>query len=228
VATSWSEAHGHGAMRQYRPAMHATDLLDEARSFLAPERVLTREEVLARPSPVPKEGGVYGWWFNRIPPGVDASRCRTSGGLTLLYTGISPKRPPTNGRAPSQGQLRQRLETHYMGNASSSTLRKTLGCLLADELGIQLRRVGSGSRRTFVEGEQLLSQRMGEHALVSFVVRDRPWELEDHLIESLDLPLNLQGNRHNRFHRQLTEVRARCVTAANALPVIPNPRVGGR
>jgi hypothetical protein len=30
----------------------------------------------------------------------------------------------------------------YAGNAGGSTLRKTLGCLLAGQLGIQLRRVG--------------------------------------------------------------------------------------
>jgi len=48
--------------------------------------------------------------------------------------------------------LRQRLRTHYAGNAGGSTLRKILGCLPADELGIQLRRVGSGTRKTFVEG----------------------------------------------------------------------------
>jgi hypothetical protein len=40
--------------------------------------------------------------------------------------------------------VRQQLWTHYAGNAEGSTLRKTLGCMLAEQLGIQLRRVGSG------------------------------------------------------------------------------------
>ena len=80
------------------------------------------------------------------------------------------------------------------GNAEGSTLRKTLGCLLSDELGIQLRRVGSGRRRTFAEGEQGLSAWMADNAFVSWVVREHPWELEDNLIASLDLPLNLEGN----------------------------------
>jgi hypothetical protein len=43
----------------------------------------------------------------------------------------------------------QIIKDHYTGNAEGSTLRKTLGCLLADELGIQLRRVGSGKGMTF-------------------------------------------------------------------------------
>jgi GIY-YIG catalytic domain len=53
-------------------------------------------------------------------------------------------------------------------------------------------------------------------------VRDRPWELKDKLITTLDLPLNLQGNPHNRFHSVLTGVRERCVVQVKALPM-PNP-----
>jgi hypothetical protein len=58
----------------------------------------------------------------------------------------------------------QPIVTHYAGSAEVSTQRKTLGCLLAAELGIRLRRVGSDSRRTFVDGDHQLSQWMGEHA----------------------------------------------------------------
>jgi hypothetical protein len=88
--------------------------------------------------------------------------------------------------------------------------------------------VGSGSRRTFVGGEQKLSRWMGEHAYVSFVSHERPWELEERLIELLDVPLNLDGNSRNAFHPELTRVRRDAVVAANLLPVLPNPRVGGR
>jgi hypothetical protein len=65
----------------------------EARSFVSPGRVWSRGEVLARPSPVPDAGGVYGWWFRRLPPLVDASGCCQHEGLALLYVGISPRRP---------------------------------------------------------------------------------------------------------------------------------------
>jgi hypothetical protein len=47
------------------------------------------------------------------------------------------------------------------------------------------------------------------------------------LIAVVDLPLNLQGNPHNRFHSVLTGVRAKCVALAKALPVVPNPGIGG-
>ena len=189
--------------------------------FLNPKRVYSRQEVLARPSPVPAAGGVYGWWFRCLPPRVDVGDCNPHGDLRLLYAGISPRQPPRNGNPSSQQTLRQRLRIHYAGNAEGSTLRKTLGCLLSGELDIQLRRVGSGTRKTFAEGEQVLSAWMADNVFVSWVIREHPWELEDDLIAAVDLPLNLEGNSRNRFHQVLTQARARCVAQANALPVLP-------
>jgi hypothetical protein len=56
----------------------------------------------------------------------------------------------------------------------------------------------------------------------------RTGELEDELIATLDLPLNLQGNPLNLFHPVLAGVRAECAAQAKALPVVPNPGTGGR
>jgi len=201
---------------------------EEITLFVNPVGVFSRRDVLSRPSPVPGRDGVYGWWFRRLPPLVEAEACRQYRGLTLLYTGISPDRPPRGERPPSRQNLHQRIRSHYAGNAEGSTLRKTLGCLLSDELGIELRRVGTGNRMTFVAGEQVLSAWMADNAYVSWVVRDRPWELEDELIAALDVPLNLKGNSRNQFHPVLTEARSRCVARARSLPVLPNPGVGGR
>lgn len=201
---------------------------DEVDEFVAPARVFSRQDVLVRPSPVPARPGVYGWWFLRWPSLVTADRCCHHQGLALLYAGISPNRPPGNGRPASKQNLAQRIRYHYRGNAEGSTLRKTLGCLLANELGIQLRRVGSGSRMTFGAGEQALSAWMAENAFVSWMVREAPWELEDDLIARLDLPLNLLGNQRNSFHPVLSEVRAQCVAQARALPVLADPGIGGR
>ena len=119
--------------------------------ILQPDRFWSRAEVLANPSPVSRQPGVYGWYFKNIPPGVPTDNCRCQDGLTLLYTGISPNAPPQNGRNPSSQSLGDRIRYHYRGNAEGSTLRLTLGCLLAEELGIQLRRVGSGKRLTHRE-----------------------------------------------------------------------------
>lgn len=69
---------------------------------------------------------------------------------------------------------------------------------------------------------------MPEHAYFNSLPHERPWDLEDQLIELLDLPLNLDGNTYNAFHADLTEVRKLAETAANSLPVVANPGVGGR
>ena len=67
--------------------------------------------------------------------------------LVLLYVGISPKEPPRDGRAGSRQTLASRIRYHYRGNAEGSTLRLTFGCPLAEDLGLDLRRVGGGRCR---------------------------------------------------------------------------------
>jgi hypothetical protein len=84
-----------------------------------------------------------------------------------------PDRLPGNGRAASKQNIAGRIRYHYAGNAERPALRRTLGCLLAGELGIELRRAGSGSRMTFGTGEPALSAWMGENAFVSWVVPAR-------------------------------------------------------
>ncbi|MGE0309830.1 MAG: GIY-YIG nuclease family protein [Acidimicrobiia bacterium] len=188
----------------------------------------SRSQVLSTPCPVPKEPGVYGWWFRTLPTSMDTSACLRRRDCTLLYTGISPKAPPANGRKPSSQRLRDRIRYHYRGNAEGSTLRKTLGVLLSSELDIELRRVGSGSRMTFGAGEDTLSKWMEANAFVSWIVHIEPWILEAELIADLDVPLNLDGNRHNAFHSALTVARSEAVARARALPVLTEPGTGGR
>lgn len=116
--------------------------------LVQPAHLWSRDEVLARPNPIPNSPGVYGWYFRELPRPIDTSQCATWDGCTLLYGGIVPKSPPANGWPASQQSLRPWIRYHYTGNAADSTLRRTLGCLLAERLGIQLRRVGSGRRLT--------------------------------------------------------------------------------
>jgi hypothetical protein len=164
---------------------------------------------------------VYGWWFDKVPPGVPTAACVQRDAWTLLYVGISPKAPPRNGTPPSRQTLRSRIRYHYRGNAAGSTLRLTLGVLLSEELGIELRRVGSGGRRTFSAGEQLLSEWMAAHARVTVHEHPTPWVVEEQLIGSLDLPLNLDQNRHHAFHSVLSERRRQAKLRAESLPVLP-------
>ncbi|WP_242904629.1 GIY-YIG nuclease family protein [Actinomadura terrae] len=179
-----------------------------ATKLLAPDRLWTAAEVLARPTPVPAAPGVYGWHFD-VPPHPSLPPRQ------LLYVGIAPRRMTSR---RSKQTLRTRVRNHYRGNAEGSTLRRTLGCLL----GLELRRVGSGTRMTFGKhGEQQLTAWMAEHALVCWNMDPEPWLQETELINQLDLPLNLDQNKHNAFHAQLTEISSTARQRARTLPILP-------
>ena len=188
--------------------------------LLDPLRLWRRDEVLSRPSPVPKTPGVYAWFFKRVPGSIDAARCHTFDGMPLLYVGIAPRPPYKDGRR-SRSTLHQRVRYHYRGNAAGSTLRLTLGCLLTETLGIELRRVGTGARRTFSDGERLLSEWMSQNALVCWLEHPQPWHIEASLIAQYDLPLNLDQNKRNRFHPELSAARQRAKQCAAELPILP-------
>lgn len=186
-----------------------------------PSRLWTRTEVLTRPCPVPRVPGVYGWYFRSVPPGVPIHDCLQAQGAVLLYVGISPKPSPQNGAPPSQQHLAKRVRYHFRGNAAGSTLRLTLGCLLAEALSVELRRVGrKGVRQTFAAGESRLSDWMAENALVSWIPTQAPRAVEETLISKLSLPLNLQGNDRHPFYPVLRALRALHRNRAIQLPVV--------
>ena len=185
-----------------------------------PERLWSRSEVLGKLSPVPREPGLYAWYFKDIPPTVPTDTCISIRGLTLLYCGISPKAPPKDGKKASEQTLWNRIRYHFNGNAEGSTLRLTLGTLLAKTLGIELRRVGSGKRMTFGDGEESISRWMGGNVFVIWVVHPRPWELESDVIRNLSLPLNLDQNKSHAFHPVLSEARQQAKQNAREKAVV--------
>lgn len=184
-------------------------------SLVHPEILYSRTEALHKDCPVPSSSGVYACFFKEIPPGVPIDGPIKFDDKHLLYVGISPKKPPRTGKPGSQN-LRKRIKNHYRGNAEGSTLRLTLGCLLSEKLGIELRRVGSGRRMTFIEGEKVLSEWMSENAFVTWVVHEEPGRVEDQTIRQLSLPLNLRDNESHPFHRNLTSIRRDCKRKARA------------
>ena len=124
--------------------------------------------------------------------------------LTLLYVGVSPRRSDLD----SKQNLRKRIRSHFAGNASGSTLRLTLGVLLQDELGLELGKTGSTGRLTFGAGEDILSDWMGRNAFVCFSAIESPREIEERLISTLCLPLNLEGNEAHPFYASLRLLRS--------------------
>jgi len=179
-----------------------------------PLRVWGQNEVCSRPNPIPAEPGAYACYFKSIPDRVPTQDCIRFGNLSLLYIGISPA------QEQSKSHIRNRIRTHYTRNASASTLRFTLGCLLADYLNIQLRRTGRTERLTFGKGEQQLSEWMAENMFVIWKACNQPWLHEVDLINSASLPLNLEHNKNHHFYDQLSEIRRMARAKARTLPVI--------
>lgn len=180
-------------------------------NLLRPERVWSRQEVLT--SPVPTQPGIYAWFFQEIPRQIPTTGCTTAGELTLLYIGLSPK------SAMSSNNLRNRIRSHYRGNASGSTLRYSLGVLLAEKLELEMRRVGRTKRFQFADGEERLNEWMETNAFVVWHVISEPWFCEHELIKLASPPLNVDGP--HPFSTTLHELRTEAKTRAKQLPPLP-------
>ena len=56
------------------------DVLD---GLVQPARLWSRAEVLARPSPVPRRPGVYGWYFRELPWPKQLTQVRADARMTV-------------------------------------------------------------------------------------------------------------------------------------------------
>ena len=184
------------------------------RQISRPGVLFSRSWVLSKPSPVPKTSGIYAWFFKETPGITPTDGCMTRNGLTLLYAGISPS------NSKSSANLRKRLNNHYRGNASASTLRLTLGVLLQEQSGFPLRRIGSGKRMTFTRlGEEWLNDWMEQNAFVHWIEHSEPWKVEKDVLANLSLPLNIQDNRHHPFATELSSIRSQARMSARQTPI---------
>jgi hypothetical protein len=181
-----------------------------------PARLFSRSEVLQRPSPVPAANGLYAWYFREIPPAVPTDNCLTFNGKTLLYIGIAPA------RADSRQSLSKRIiRNHYRGNASGSTLRRTLGVLLEKKSGFPLRRVGSGKRITLTHaGERWLNEWVEKNSFVAWAFHYKPWEIEPDVLRRVSCPLNIKDNDHHPFCSSLRAMRSEALQHARKLPIL--------
>ena len=102
-------------------------------TLLRPPHLYNRAEVLTRPSPVPARPGVYAWYFREVPPGVPVGGCHQHQGLWLLYVGISPSKPPTNGKLPSKQSLARRIR--YMVSSNVVVNKPRIGSLPTEREG---------------------------------------------------------------------------------------------
>ena len=128
---------------------------------------------------------------------------------TSLYRHLRPadahqRRPRT---------LRSRLKNHCRGPAATSTLRRSLACILQLKLKLHLSRDSSG--KLLVVQEEALTEWMDDHARVAWVCCEEPWRFEHALIRKAwprkpgwpRLPLNISGSL-DPFSSELKQLRA--------------------
>lgn len=181
------------------------------------EGPITRSVAISAASPLPAAAGAYLWFFRRWPMCIPVDDCLQFHDARLLYVGISPDQ---RSKPQSRQNLRTRIRYHLKGNAEGSTLRRTLGVLLAEESGYPLRRVGSGRRITLTHlGEQWLDEWLDENALVFWRPQPEPWVLERQLLQAVSCPLNIQDNRHHPFNAVLREARSAALVTARIEPI---------
>lgn len=177
-------------------------------SSLTAERILNPSALTAAADvrTVPASPGIYGWWFRRGALDVPGAAYREREGHQLLYVGIIPS------RAASAGTLRKRLVQHVYGNASQSTLRRTLGVLLAEPLELTLA-LHNGRAHYGTDGEARITRWMQENARVAWAVDPEPWVVEHELLASAVLALNIDG-RSDDFVRSISSRRSAALAAA--------------
>jgi hypothetical protein len=61
---------------------------------------------------------------------------------------------------------------------------------------------------------------MADNAFVCWTIEPEPWVLEERLILRYDVPLNLDQNRRNAFHPELSAARRAAKERAARLPIV--------
>jgi Ser/Thr protein kinase RdoA (MazF antagonist) len=170
------------------------ELISLPQELLHPQKLFSRDDVLTRPSPVPKQPGVYAWYIRNLPEIVPTAVCHHHNNLALVYVGIS-------------NNLRKRIRRHFYGSTNTSTLRRTLGALLIDELNLTPE-MKSKTKFYLGQSEEKLSQWLAQNGSVVWLAHQNPRQLEQAVLASnLSLPLNVEGNKGHPFRPMLTRLR---------------------
>jgi len=185
--------------------------IDEVQDGFLNAKQYTISECISHKSELPKSG-IYGWYFakdafkNAIV-NVPYDGCVGNLGYSLLYVGIGPSGAVSKKPSKKPRILSDRLiKNHFNGSARNSTVRKSIGCLLREELGLIPRKM-AGDKFNFGDSEEILSKWLRSNARVAFVAVDDPWLYEGEIISKLQPPLNINGDPHP-FSKILENLRA--------------------
>jgi hypothetical protein len=155
-------------------------------------RLTSRSEFFSANNPVPEADGIYGIFVDDVLPGIDTSKCLCVDGRVLVYVGAGRGRPSSK----RSSMLRGRFEDHFTNIAEFSTVRFSLGVLLANQIGTELRFTGTDTMVFANGGERRLDEWMERHFHLTWLPVEKPWEVEKVVLKSdLCLPLNISGHR---------------------------------
>ena len=164
---------------------------------LEPRNLTKPADILAHIDDHEITHGLYGWWFDSSLPEVPRGGCHKFNGKDLLYIGIAPPKDRPIRRGSATPVKRRLWRNHLRGSVRISTLRLSLAALLKDQLDLEFYR-DSGDRVCMAkEHEQNLTAWIEDHAGISVVHHDAPWQLEEALVRNgPPLPLNLSMSGH--------------------------------
>ena len=168
-----------------------------AKEVLEPAKLIRPADILIHIEEQEVTHGLYGWWFDGSLPEVPRGGCLEFGGKHLLYIGIAPpkERPTRPGSAIPVKRCLWR--NHLHGSVRSSTLRLSLAALLKDQLELEFYRDAGDRVSMAKDHEKNLTDWIEEHAGISVVHHDAPWQLEEALVRNgPPLPLNLSMSGH--------------------------------
>jgi hypothetical protein len=155
-------------------------------------------ELLLNLNLVPESAGVYLAYF-RHEAGLLAATQKfyhsddlptKLGEFDLLYLGASEE------------SIRGRILKHLKGNSRMSSLRRTVGVLLREQLSLSLCEADRTNFH-FGDGEARLSRWIAENSAFAFIETHDAFRLEKFLIQMLGPPLNLSHRRRHPLARTI-------------------------
>jgi hypothetical protein len=169
-----------------------TKMEDDIGYFAKPDKLYSLKELKKNNLP-PRSSGIYGWYFDRLPPFVPPVGCTVvkdkegwffKSRWTLLYIGKAKN-------------LKERIVyRHFDGKPYAkgimSTLRLSLGCLLSDKLGLIL----YYPPESFGKRDRKLNKWLTKHVKVAWIVARNIHVLEEKAIGRYILPFNIKDNEH--------------------------------
>jgi len=147
----------------------------------------------------PEGGGLYAWWarlerLGDATPAVPSVVHPTAASRSLLYVGIVPRKGST---ATKRDFMSRVIKDHRSGSIGNSSFRQSLGSLLMRYLNLQPK---TGFDRSRFVDERRLTRWIEENCSVTFASVERPWLVEEAVIDRMFPPLNIRPGSHEFRH----------------------------